>query len=96
MDGQPDILMLQVEFHLDGCRSLKERRGRLGGLRDRFSRHPRIALCEHPGDDPETSRWTFVILGADRRAATALAGEVERDLESRVDAVVADLVRETF
>lgn len=94
MQDLPSILVIGVEFHLGGCRSLKERRGRLGGLRDRFGRNPRVALCEHPGDDPETSRWTFVLTGSDPRAVSALAGEVERDLESRVDAVVTELVRE--
>ena len=87
------IGVLSVVFHLDGCRSLKERRGRLGGLRDRFGRNPRLALCEAPGDDPTRSLWTFVSLAGDRRDVDRLLGEVERDLEARVDAVVVDLER---
>jgi len=92
--SQPAIGILSVEFHLDGCRSLKERRGRLGGLRDRFGRNPRLALCESPGDDPTQSRWTFAALAGDRRGVDELLGQVERDMESRVDAVVTDIVRE--
>ena len=87
------LAVLEVVFHLDGCRSLKERRGRLGGLRDRFGRNPRLALCEVPGDDLTHSEWTFVAIAGDRRGVDALLGEVERDLEARVDAVVVDLQR---
>lgn len=94
MSAPSAIGVLTVDFHLDGCRSLKERRSRLGGLRDRFGRNPRLALCETPGDDPTHSRWTFVAVAGDRRGLDALLGEVERDLESRVDAVVVDIVRE--
>jgi len=87
------LAVLEVVFNLDGCRSLKERRGRLGGLRDRFGRNPRLALCEAPGDDPTHSEWTFVAIAGDRRSVDTLLGEVERDLEARVDAVVVDLQR---
>lgn len=94
MSTPAEIGVLTVVFHLDGCRSLKERRSRLGGLRDRFGRNPRIALCESPGDDPTHACFTFVAVAGDRRSLDGLLGEVERDLESRVDAVVVDLVRE--
>jgi uncharacterized protein YlxP (DUF503 family) len=92
--SRTSIGILEVVFHLDGCTSLKERRGRLGGLRDRFGRNPRIALCEHPGDDPTHSAWTIVAVAGDVAAADELLAGVERDLESRVDAVVVDLSRE--
>lgn len=93
-NSAPAIGILEVLFHLDGCASLKERRGRLGGLRDRFGRNPRIALCEHPGDDPTSSAWTIVAVAGDRRGVDELLAGVERDLETRVDAVVVDLSRE--
>lgn len=96
MEAPAAIIAVSVVFHLDGCSSLKERRGRLGGLRDRFARHPRIALCEHPGDDPQRSRWTFVVVASDSATAAELVDLVERDLETRVDAVVAELIRETL
>ena len=88
------ISVLGVEFQLDGCRSLKERRSRLGGLRDRFGRDPRIALCEAPGDDPASARFTFVVVAGDERGASTLLGRIERDLERHVDAIVVDLWRE--
>ncbi len=90
----PDIVLLNVSFRLDGCRSLKERRQRLGGLRQRLGRESGVALCEHAGDDPEESVWSILIVASSRRGATDLAGRIERDLESRVDAVIQDLTRE--
>lgn len=90
----PGILLLHVQFELDGCRSLKERRQRLGGLRLRLGREASVALCEHPGDDPAASAWSIVVIAGTERAATELAGRIERDLESRVDAVIASISRE--
>lgn len=90
----PGILLINVQFELDGCRSLKERRQRLGGMRLRLGRDTSVALCEHPGDDPSASAWSIVIIASSQRSATELAGRVERDLESRVDAVVAGITRE--
>ncbi|MCC5870788.1 MAG: DUF503 family protein [Gammaproteobacteria bacterium] len=88
------ILLLNVQFDLDGCSSLKERRQRLGGLRQRLGRETSVALCEHPGDDPGASAWSIVIIASSQRSATELAGRIERDLESRVDAVVSGISRE--
>ncbi len=90
----PSLVAVHVHLHLDGCRSLKERRGRTRGLRQRLGREPGIALCEHPGDDPGESRWTIVALAGTRQAADALLHRIERDLETHVDAVVVDLSRE--
>lgn len=90
----PSLVAVHVSFHLSGCRSLKERRTRLGGLRQRIGREPRVALCEHPGDDPSRSTWTIVVLANGRQAADGLLLRIEQDLETHVDAVVADLVRE--
>lgn len=90
----PGIVLLRVRFHLDGCQSLKERRRRLGGLRQRLGRETGVALCEHPGDDPTESVWSILVLASTRRGATELLDRIERDLESRVDAVVQDMDRE--
>lgn len=90
----PGILLINVQFELNGCRSLKERRQRLGGLRQRLGRESAVALCEHPGDDPSASAWSIVIIASSQRSATEWAGRIERDLESRVDAVVSGISRE--
>ncbi|MFK7916113.1 MAG: DUF503 family protein, partial [Pseudomonadales bacterium] len=37
---------LQVRFVLHGCRSLKDKRKRLRGLRDRFGKQTGLAVCE--------------------------------------------------
>jgi uncharacterized protein YlxP (DUF503 family) len=89
-----EIGVLTVSFQLDGCRSLKERRGRMHGLRDRLGRNARLALCEMPGDDPEFSTWTIVAIANSRGELADLLNVVERDLEQRVDAVLVELTRE--
>ena len=38
--------LLELEFHIPGCKSLKEKRGRLAGMRDRFGRLTNVAVCE--------------------------------------------------
>ena len=67
------------------------RRSRLGGLRDRFGRDARIALCESASDDPGSAVFTFVVVAGSERDTQALLGRIERDLERHVDAVVVDL-----
>jgi len=66
------IACLCIDFHLSGCRSLKDKRQRLSGLRDRFGRNPNLAVFESEGaDDHARAQWTFV-------AAAASARVVER------------------
>lgn len=90
----PSIALLRVRFRLDGCDSLKERRQRLGGLRQRLGRDSAVALCEEPGNDPQESVWSIVVVASSERGVTELVNRIERDLESRVDAVVVEQIRE--
>lgn len=59
---------LTLYFHLEGCASLKEKRQRLGGLRDRFGRLPSIAVCESgAADSMDKAEWTFACLANQRQ-----------------------------
>lgn len=40
------IAILTITFSLIGCRSLKEKRQRMGGLHARFGNTPSVAVCE--------------------------------------------------
>lgn len=61
------IALLVLEFHLHGCCSLKEKRQRLLGLRDRFGKHPRVAVMESDhADSLERAQWSFIVVGANR------------------------------
>ncbi|MEE4283615.1 MAG: DUF503 family protein [Pseudomonadales bacterium] len=41
-----NIACLTIVFHLHGCQSLKDKRQRLAGLRDRFGKQTQVAVCE--------------------------------------------------
>ena len=43
--------LLSINFHLGGCRSLKEKRQRLSGIRDRYGRPANVAVCESDFQD---------------------------------------------
>jgi uncharacterized protein YlxP (DUF503 family) len=87
--------LLVLEFHLPGCTSLKEKRGRLGGLRDRFGRLPHVAVTESDfADALQRSEWSFVAVGHDVAFVSGTLQEIERDIVARVDAVVTRRQRE--
>src|SRR5690606_39392286 len=54
------IVVLTMRFSLPGCRSLKEKRQRMGGLHERYGRQPAVAVCESGDRDRvDASEWTF-------------------------------------
>jgi uncharacterized protein YlxP (DUF503 family) len=80
------VVELVVQFHLPGCRSLKERRGRLRGLRDRFGRQAGIAVFETPQAHVQHAQWHFIAASSERRLAQRQLDEVLQFLEQHVDA----------
>lgn len=90
------IEAFHLVFNLSGCRSLKERRGRLGGLRDRIGRQAALALHELPGDDPTSSEWCVLAIGANRSRVDRLYESVRETALRSVDAELIDATRETL
>ena len=85
---------LTVDFRLGGCRSLKEKRSRLGGLKDRFGRAPNVAVCESDHQDAhQRGQWTFVACSSDATTVERTLSGVERDLMLMVDAEVVNITR---
>lgn len=75
-----------VHLRLPGCRSLKEKRGRLGGLRDRLGKHPNIALCQsHYQDQHDSAEWVFALLSSDAQQAQQLVALLEKTILETVD-----------
>jgi len=86
---------LCIEFRLAGCRSLKEKRQRLAGLRDRFGRTVNLAVFESDfADVLQRAQWTFVAGAADSVVVERLLAGVERDVQELIDAEVLDIRRE--
>ena len=85
------IAILTLQFHLEGCASLKEKRQRLGGLRDRFGRQPNMAVCESERQDSlQRAEWTFVAVAGARAVTDRMIAEVEKFVAETVDARVCD------
>jgi uncharacterized protein len=93
--GRVSIGSLRIEFRLEACRSLKEKRQRLIGLRDRFGRTPNLAVFESDLHDVlHRSQWTFVAGAASATVVEQLLAAVERDIQELVDAEVIEIRRE--
>ena len=83
------ISVLRLRFHLEGCTSLKDKRQRLGGLRDRFGRLPGIAVCETGSQDAlAEAEWSFVAAGGSRQITDRALAEIEDFVAESVDARV--------
>jgi len=89
------IGVLRVSFSLPGCRSLKEKRQRLSGMRDRFGRQPNVAVCESNFPDVhQRAEWSFVATGRSAAAVEQTLAEIEQRILETVDAEVLDMTRE--
>jgi uncharacterized protein YlxP (DUF503 family) len=86
---------LRVDFRLAACRSLKEKRQRLNGLRDRFGRVPNVAVFESDHHDLlQRAEWTFVAGAAHADVVERVLAGIERDLQLWVDAELIGVRRE--
>jgi uncharacterized protein len=89
------IGILTVTISLPGCRSRKEKRQRMGGLHERFGRHPAIAVHESGElDRLEASEWPFVAVAGSVAKMASLLGEIEDRLQRTVDGRVMQATRE--
>ena len=84
------IGILILEFQLPGCRSLKEKRRRLSGVRDRFGRQPNVAICESGlQDSHQRAEWTYVVAASDRPVVEQTLAQIERYILDYLDAYIS-------
>ena len=89
-----NVQLLVAEFYLPGCRSLKEKRGRLRGLRDRFGRATNVAVCESAMQNAhQQAQYVFVACGASAAVVEKTLADIERELALGVDAQLLSLRR---
>ena len=89
------IGVLGLDFHLAGCRSLKEKRRRLRKLRDRFGRVPNLAVCESGYQDQhQRAMWSVVAVAASPIVVEQSLGDVERWVQESIDATLIDIDRQ--
>ncbi len=85
------IGVLTLQFHLPGCRSLKEKRRRLIGIRDKYGKTPTIAVCESGlNDQHQKAQWSFVTAANEKRMVESSLAKIEDAIALGVDAVIMD------
>jgi len=90
-----NVRLLTVEFYLGGCRSLKEKRQRLKGMRDRFGKTPNVAVCESDFQDAhQRAQWSFVATSASGDVAEKALSEILQSIQLSVDAELIDVHQE--
>jgi len=88
------IGVLRISFLLPGCRSLKEKRQRLGGLRERYGRQVNVAVCESDfHDDHDRAEWTFVATALTAKLIDQTLVEIEQRIAETVDASISGVDR---
>ena len=89
------IALLSLTFHLPGCLSLKEKRSRLRGLKDRFGKNTNLAVSEtRHHDKHQSAEWIFVALVQERPLAEKLFSSIEDYANTQLDAIVTKVERE--
>ena len=89
------LLRLTVDFHLHGCRSLKDKRRRLARLRDKFGQKTHVAVCESDHADSHTrSQWSFVLVASAAKVVEQAASEIELYVASSIDAEITNMQRQ--
>jgi len=90
-----NVSLLTVSFYLGGCRSLKEKRQRLRGIRERYGRPTNVAVCESAFQDShQRAQWTFVATASSADIVERALADIIRGLQMNVDAVLVDVQRE--
>ncbi len=86
------ISCVVVDFHLDGCRSLKEKRHCLAGLRERYGRQTNVAVFESAyADSLDRAQWSFVVAASASGPVSSQINKMLESIETQVDAVIVDV-----
>lgn len=85
------IGILQIKFYLHGCFSLKEKRQRLRGLRDKFGTIKNMAVCEiSQCDSWNHAVWSFVCVSNDKALIESSLSKVVEHCAHKVDAELTE------
>ena len=85
---------LIFRFRFAGCQSLKEKRGRMRGLRDRFGKNPMLSVCEMgSADSHQFSEWVFLACSLERSLIDKNFSQIEDFVSGSMDVEVIDIKR---
>ncbi len=89
------IGVLSITMSLPGCRSLKEKRQRIGGMHERIGRNPAVAVCESGElNRHDASEWSFVVVASTEREVVSLCSQIEDKVQRTIDGRVINVTRE--
>ncbi|MDA0789087.1 MAG: DUF503 family protein [Proteobacteria bacterium] len=90
------LQLLTVQFRFAGCGSLKEKRGRQAGLRERLGRMATVAIAETGDQDRlDSAQWTLVLMADSSRRLDQLRSTIDEVL-LRVDGELISQRSETI
>lgn len=73
---------------------MKEKRSRLGGIRERFGRNTQVAVCESDHQDVhDLSAFAFVVTATSASVIEQILSEIDTDLPNRIDGEVISIQR---
>jgi len=91
----PHVGVLTLHFQLYGCEDLKAKRKVFTALKAVWGKEPDLAVSEtadHQALDCAT--WTIAALGTSSQQITQRLDQVEKAVESRIDAAILEVNRE--
>lgn len=81
---------ITIELIFPGCRSLKEKRARLRGIRERLGKQAFIAIAESGYQDfHDRSEWSIVVLAQNNK----LFDQILSDIDGEFDHVEGQIVK---
>ena len=84
----------KIEFYLPGCNSLKEKRTRLRGIKDKFGKNSNLALVESAFQNHHSRAiWSFVSIGQTKSIVDSVLNSVEIWVDSSIDAYIVHVER---
>ena len=85
------IGLLTLQFRLNACHSLKEKRGRLRRLKDKYGRIPNIAVCESDFHDSlQQAQWSFIAIANDKKIVERSLGKIADEIALSIDAMIVE------
>jgi len=89
------LALITFRLALPGCRSLKEKRQRVGGLHQRLGRNPALAVCESGFRDRlDEGEWSIAIVATSRQQLDSLCQQTEQKLVDGLDGRILEVTRE--